>query len=473
MNIKNYFIFLLISIFSYNSFACHETTLTETSVTDNGDGTYEYELEICMGSENTYGFELTFNGANLISANTSCITSATTGETICASIPSVSGSGDVEYGDFDNSTGGDPFHAIGDGQQCFILSFTLDGPAADAELFGTEESVGFCSENENLTSCFGQLTVDGTVTDASDPCSSDGEITVSADNGFEPYSYSWDNGQTGATISNLSIGTYTVTVTDDQGCTLSESYTVEAPSDPDYTVELTTPSCIGGDVTWEIEDPDGAIIGSGSLAQNGLSETFLVCGCGSQLNLTVPAGTTGQAASRCTNDMSPDGQIEVFDIDGNSLGSATQDGATIFLDCNPLPITLGSFEVSLSEVNQLNNIEWITISETNNDYFILEYSTDGDVWIEIERIDGAGNSTSENSYQASHRSINNGIDYYRLKQVDTDGKINEKGIRSLDNNNDDRELVKKLNMIGQEVKDNYEGVVIEYYNDGTTIKRYQ
>lgn len=458
MNIR-FIILFIISFIAFDSYACHQTTLTEVSVTDNGDGTYDYELEICMGSENTYGFELTFNGANLISVNTNCITSPTTSETICASIPSVSGDGDVEYGDFDNSTGGDPFHPQGGGQLCVTLSFTLDGPAADAELFGTEPSQGFCSENENLTSCFGQLTVNGTVTDLSDPCTADGEITATADNGFEPYSYSWDNGQTGATITGLEAGTYTVTITDDQGCTLSDSYTVDSPGLPDYTVLLSS-DCNGNNnnAEWVIDDPDGNPIGSGSQT-TGESTEYIACGCGATFTLNY--------ANNCTPV-----EAEVFDIDGNPLGTVTQNGATISLGCNPLPITLGSFKVSISDINQMNDIKWVTLSESNNDYFILEYSNDGIIWSKIERIDGAGNSTSENSYQTSHRSINDGVDYYRLKQVDTNGEINDQGIRSIDNN-DEKELVKKINLIGQEVDDNYEGVVIEYYDDGTTIKRYQ
>ena len=47
---------------------------------------------------------------------------------------------------------------------------------------------------------------------------SDGTITVHASSGFPPYTYSWSNGSSDSTISNLSAGNYIVTVTDATGC---------------------------------------------------------------------------------------------------------------------------------------------------------------------------------------------------------------------------------------------------------------
>jgi len=44
--------------------------------------------------------------------------------------------------------------------------------------------------------------------------------------GYPPYSYTWSNGATANTITNLASGTYTVTVTDALGCSHSESATV-------------------------------------------------------------------------------------------------------------------------------------------------------------------------------------------------------------------------------------------------------
>jgi hypothetical protein len=58
---------------------------------------------------------------------------------------------------------------------------------------------------------------------ATSSTSSTGSITATISNGTAPYSYLWSNGETTATISNLSAGTYTVTVLDDQDCIYTDS----------------------------------------------------------------------------------------------------------------------------------------------------------------------------------------------------------------------------------------------------------
>ncbi|PVW13160.1 hypothetical protein DDV96_13715, partial [Marixanthomonas spongiae] len=64
-------------------------------------------------------------------------------------------------------------------------------------------------------------------TDASCPGGSDGSATVTANGGTTPYSYSWaPSGGNNATATGLSAGTYTVTVTDANGCTVTDSVTL-------------------------------------------------------------------------------------------------------------------------------------------------------------------------------------------------------------------------------------------------------
>lgn len=54
----------------------------------------------------------------------------------------------------------------------------------------------------------------------------DGSINISVSGGTLPYSYNWSNGSTTEDISNLSAGSYTVTITDGNGCSLIKNYTV-------------------------------------------------------------------------------------------------------------------------------------------------------------------------------------------------------------------------------------------------------
>ena len=69
--------------------------------------------------------------------------------------------------------------------------------------------------------------------------------------------------------------------------------------------------------------------------------------------------------------------------------------------------------------------EWETASETNNDYFVVERSTDGEEFIIIGREDGygAGISTEIKYYNLIDDEFCENIVYYRLRQVDIDGNF--------------------------------------------------
>jgi hypothetical protein len=86
---------------------------------------------------------------------------------------------------------------------------------------------------------------------------------------------------------------------------------------------------------------------------------------------------------------------------------------------DPLPIDLLSFTGECLP-NQIR-LNWETTSETNNDYFSIERSTDGINWSEIGKINGAGNSSSSRKYFLDVENQYNEISYYRLKQHDFSG----------------------------------------------------
>lgn len=68
------------------------------------------------------------------------------------------------------------------------------------------------------------------------------------------------------------------------------------------------------------------------------------------------------------------------------------------------------------------NISWTTYTEINNLYFVLEKSKNGYIFEEIAQINGAVNSNSINQYEYSDDDPN-AINYYRLKNISTEGDI--------------------------------------------------
>ena len=88
---------------------------------------------------------------------------------------------------------------------------------------------------------------------------------------------------------------------------------------------------------------------------------------------------------------------------------------------SPLPIELVFFKASVSD-NHVK-LDWETASESNNDFFTIERSSDLEVFEQVLTKKGQGNSNEVNNYSAIDRSPYLGRSYYRLKQTDYDGKF--------------------------------------------------
>jgi hypothetical protein len=86
----------------------------------------------------------------------------------------------------------------------------------------------------------------------------------------------------------------------------------------------------------------------------------------------------------------------------------------------PLPIVLIEFNAYMINENDAK-IVWKTLTETNNDYFTIEKSSDGVVFYPVDNINGAGNSQTPINYQYVDEYVEVGTTYYRLRQTDFDG----------------------------------------------------
>lgn len=92
-----------------------------------------------------------------------------------------------------------------------------------------------------------------------------------------------------------------------------------------------------------------------------------------------------------------------------------------YTDVNsPLPLNLISF-TGINVNNQYVLLKWVTSNEIKTDYFDVERSSDGVVFTKVAQVKAAGNSSTNQYYSYQDADAANGLNFYRLNQVDIDG----------------------------------------------------
>ncbi|WP_053990259.1 LamG-like jellyroll fold domain-containing protein [Mangrovimonas sp. TPBH4] len=148
-----------------------------------------------------------------------------------------------------NATGGEaPYSYLwSNGETSDTIS---DVPAGTYSVTVTDAAGTITTANSIITEPV-QLTATADVTsnyngeDISCTNGNNGTATVTPSGGTAPYFYVWSNGQTTATATNLSEGTYTVNITDSNGCTFETNVTLEAPEEILTNITSTNPTCFG------------------------------------------------------------------------------------------------------------------------------------------------------------------------------------------------------------------------------------
>ena len=138
------------------------------------------------------------------------------------------------------------------------------------------------------------------------------------------------------------------------------------------------------------------------------------------------------------------GMIKKTEITNGKLGTSDTgfylefllNHLTIFVsttsELNPLPVSLVSFTGKNEKT--YNILHWQTAAEINNAYFEIQRSSDGKVFQRIgEQIRGSGTSNMINNYSFQDMTFSGDINYYRLKQVDLDGKFSMSRIIAISN----------------------------------------
>ncbi|UTW60919.1 T9SS type A sorting domain-containing protein [bacterium SCSIO 12741] len=193
--------------------------------------------------------------------------------------------------------------------------------------------------------------VDATINVVDESCthSGDGSVLASGNSGTAPYSYQWSNGETTALIDELHAATYSLTITDDNGCT----YTDAIPVDNSNTQRFPTASSLsfsgdqGNDI---VSDENGDVYVVGTFGQNSNLDGFTVSsGSGPQGLYVMKYGYCGQP--------------EWVSV-SNSVAATGVTGVSIARDGNDLYIT-GQFNGTAGNVNFISDVNMITVPSSS------------------------------------------------------------------------------------------------------------
>ena len=149
----------------------------------------------------------------------------------------------------------------------------------------------------------------------------------------------------------------------------------------------------------------------------------------------------------------------------------TCDGAKLLPCINlntALPVTLKSFKGISNGVH--NTLQWLTGSEINNDFFSIERSINGIDFTSIGQVQGNGNTNFDTKYMFVDENPNE-VNYYRLKQVDFDGKYAYSTLVYIHNTISEVVKVEYFNLLGQHITKDTVCVKITRttFKDGTVL----
>ena len=211
----------------------------------------------------------------------------------------------------------------------------------------------------------------------------DGQATASATSGTTPYTYSWNTSETNALETNLDAGTYSVTITDQNGCTDSASVTLSEPAVLIATAMVdSNASCNGFADGGATVSETGGTSGYDYIWSNG-DTTAAVSGLAAgpySVTVTDANGCTDSASVTITE---PDVLVASINLDSNvscvgfSDGGATamQTGGTstysyswsnsVVAD-HITGVAIGTYSVTITDANSCTDSASITIVVGDN-----------------------------------------------------------------------------------------------------------
>ncbi|MCB9304956.1 MAG: hypothetical protein H6565_00005, partial [Lewinellaceae bacterium] len=138
---------------------------------------------------------------------------------------------------------------------------------------------------------------------------------------------------------------------------------------------------------------------------------------GGNLDIVLnPSLTNCAATGICNYIAAPNGVISIL-LNGTGCNSQAQ----VEVACGLLPVELLEFKAVIMEEGV--KLVWSTASEKDNLGYNLEHSIDARHWSAIGFVSGNGTTTQQMNYAYMDEHPMPGVNYYRLKQMDTDGNF--------------------------------------------------
>jgi large repetitive protein len=209
---------------------------------------------------------------------------------------------------------------------------------------------------------------------------SNGNINLGLVGGSGPYTYNWSNGSTNQNLSNVPAGTYTVTVTDANGCTKTASNTLNAVYSTSVTSSSTSAvSCFGGNNGVATATPSGGVTPYSYLWSNGANTatannlpagTYTVTatdanGCRATSTTTITQPTAALSTTSTKTDVNCFGQntgsISVVASGGTSPYTYLWNNGSTTSTINN--ITAGSYSVTVTDANGCTSTRSVTITQ--------------------------------------------------------------------------------------------------------------
>ena len=223
----------------------------------------------------------------------------------------------------------------------------------------------------NLSPTVNVTTVDATCGNA------DGSATATASGGNSPYTYLWSSGGTGSTESNLAGGSYAITLTDANGCSVTDNTTINEVGGPTVTITgLGAEYCVDDPGVTLTGSPSGGAFSGTGVISNQFDPSIASAGIHAiTYTYTDGNGCTGSSTQNVTVNSLPTASITTTDATcGNADGAATvsasggsspytyswSTGSTTSIVAN---LAVGSYTVTVTDAKGCSVIESTSINE--------------------------------------------------------------------------------------------------------------